>query len=159
MLLLQLCNHAVRDKRKLLLYSTPPSPIAPPPPVKRPHTLPHFPPHCLLLSNLAYRKQAESGAVTLLQSDPFSFKVSVSPLPPSLSVLVDQVRLTRSPPPWATSSRPALGRWSRFSATCCCPAWSVCITCLSAYLQVLLGFLCDPVTQCVFLKAWLVSSK
>lgn len=48
--------------------------------------------------------------------------------PSSPPVFVDQVRPTPSPRLWVTSSRPAWGRWSRSSATCCCPAWSVSVT-------------------------------
>lgn len=43
---------------------------------------------------------------------------------------------TLSQQPWATSSRRAWGRWSRSSATCCCPAWFVSSTWLIAYSRV-----------------------
>lgn len=36
-----------------------------------------------------------------------------------------KVMSTLSQQPWATSSRRAWGRWSRSSATWCCPAWFV----------------------------------
>lgn len=38
---------------------------------------------------------------------------------------VAQVTRTLRQRPWATSSHRAWGRWSRWSATCCCLTWSV----------------------------------